>query len=122
MQAAKADAERTMEQARQEINALQQTIDELTGRRANAMAELGRLQQYLAGTLDPAAAAAATGTAPAAPAAPATSTPAPAPAMQAAPDELTPLSAAPDAPGRGKGAGKDNKEAVFTNANGDRPA
>jgi hypothetical protein len=122
VQAAKADAERTMEQSRKEITALRQAIDELTARRANALAELGRLQQYLAGTPDAGTAGPLNADAPAALAAPAQAAP-----MEAAPDELTPLSAAPDSPAakakdNGKDNGEDTKEAVFTNANGDRPS
>ena len=45
---AKAEAERMMEDAHRQIDALQQSIDSLAVRRANVLSELGRLQQYLA--------------------------------------------------------------------------
>jgi F-type H+-transporting ATPase subunit b len=46
---AQAEAERMMEDAHRQIDALQQSIDSLAVRRANVLSELGRLQQYLAG-------------------------------------------------------------------------
>jgi hypothetical protein len=45
---AKAEADRMMEDAHRQIDALQQSIDSLVVRRANVLSELARLQQYLA--------------------------------------------------------------------------
>ena len=45
---AQAEADRMMEDAHRQIDALQQSIDSLAVRRANVLSELGRLQQYLA--------------------------------------------------------------------------
>jgi hypothetical protein len=45
---AKAEADRLMEDAHREIDALQKTIDGLGVRKGNVLNELGRLQQYLA--------------------------------------------------------------------------
>jgi len=42
------EAERVMEDAHRQIDALQQSIDHLAVRRANVLNELGRLQNYLA--------------------------------------------------------------------------
>jgi cell division septum initiation protein DivIVA len=46
---AHAEAERMMKDAHLQIEALQQSIDQLAIRRANVVSELGRLQKYLAG-------------------------------------------------------------------------
>ena len=45
---AQAEADHMMEEARRQIDALQQTIDNLAVRKASVLSELGRLQQYLA--------------------------------------------------------------------------
>jgi cell division septum initiation protein DivIVA len=45
---AQAEADRLMEDARRQIDELQESIDNLAVRRANVLSELGRLQQYLA--------------------------------------------------------------------------
>jgi cell division septum initiation protein DivIVA len=45
---AHAEAERMMKDAHRQIEALQQSIDQLAVRRANVVSELGRLQKYLA--------------------------------------------------------------------------
>lgn len=45
---AQAEADRMMEDAHRQIEALQQSIDNLAVRRANVLSELGRLQKYLA--------------------------------------------------------------------------
>jgi len=45
---AQAEADRMMEDAHRQIEALQQSIDNLAVRRANVVSELGRLQKYLA--------------------------------------------------------------------------
>jgi len=45
---AKTEAEAVMQDAHRQIDALQQSIDSLTLRKANVLSELGRLQKYLA--------------------------------------------------------------------------
>ena len=45
---AQAEADRVMEDAHRQIEALQQSIDNLAVRRANVLSEIGRLRKYLA--------------------------------------------------------------------------
>jgi chromosome segregation ATPase len=49
IEAAQAEAERSLEEARHRYDAMEQSINELGERKANALKELARLQKYLAG-------------------------------------------------------------------------
>jgi cell division septum initiation protein DivIVA len=108
---AQVEAERAVDDARREIATLQLNIDELAARKATVVAEVAKLQRYLAGTPEaPPAAEAPRSTAHA----PASAT---APSAGAGP---APMTAAPDATPDHSAVKGINTEAVFTN--GDRPA
>jgi DivIVA domain-containing protein len=109
---AQAEAERAVDGARREVAALQVSIDELTARKATVVAEVAKLQRYLAGAEDQGPADASR-----------------APAEEARPGAnvaggrhapVSPMTAAPDGPTASGGVRGPGKESVF--AHEDRPA
>src|SRR5579872_2077129 len=109
---AQVEAERAVDDARREIATLQLNIDELTARRATVVAEVAKLQRYLAGAPDapaadtprahgepasPAAAAPSSGNAPSPAAVAPSSGRAPSAGRPAGPGP-SPMTAAPDTP------------------------
>jgi cell division septum initiation protein DivIVA len=108
---AEVEAERAIDDARREIATLQLNVDELAARKATVVAEVAKLQRYLAGTPE----------APAAPQAPRATVEAPAPtASPSTGAGPAPMTAAPDATPDHNAVQALNTEAVFTN--GERPA
>lgn len=109
---AQAEAERAVDGARREMAALQVSIDELTARKATVVAEVAKLQRYLAGAEDdrPAVPSKAT----------AEKTPPGGTVAGAHKATVSPMTAAPDGPSASGGTHVPGTESVVTN--GDRSA